>query len=160
MSWKFWKRSKEVIKDVEFSIETESPVIPMSTLFRWYCYDMDITNPNKIAAQLGLSGLSEDVEEMEKEASAKRLDLIVPILPFLQSLAQINSIVVTEFQHENIKSKMHLSDEEADDVLETTREILGQVSMSALIAAFSAALSLGVVLPSGVVAKEVDNGKF
>jgi repressor of nif and glnA expression len=121
---------------------------------------MDVINPNKLANQLGLSGISDDVEEMEKEASTERLEQIVPILPFLKSIASINSMVIAAIQGDITQNKPLAEDKDLEDVLESVREIIGQISMSALVAGFSAAISLGVVHSSGAVAKEVDNEQF
>jgi hypothetical protein len=117
---------------------------------------MEIPNPNKLAALLGLNGISEDVEEMEKEDSLERLKAIVPILPFLTSIASVNSMVISEVQGESIKSQMNLNDKDLDDMLAPVRDIIGHISISALITGFSAAIALGVVHSSGAIASEVD----
>lgn len=156
MSWKFWKKSKQ--EDLMGPVA--SPLVPVSTLFRWYCYDLEIVNPNRISSKLGLSGVSEDVEEMEKEASNKRLVHIVPILPFLKAVASINATVLSEIQSENIKNQIGPDDERMAHVMEALEDVLGHISLSALIAGFSAAISLGVVHSSGIAAKEVDYEQF
>lgn len=157
MSWKFWKKKSPVTFNVSRSMDIDIPVVSMGTLFRWYCYDLDIADPNKVAASLGLSGLSEDVEEMERSDSNERLESLSPLLPFLKAIAQLNSLVISHFQSESLKEMLNLPDEDVESATAPMREVLGQISMSALIAGFSAALSLGVVKSNNIETEEVSN---
>ena len=40
--------------------------IPFTTLIRWYLYDLEVENPNKIAELLGLTPISQEGEEKER----------------------------------------------------------------------------------------------
>ena len=130
MSWKFWKKDDEP--------QVYSNQIPLSTLIRWYCYDLGIQEPNDLFRAFDLMPVSKEGEEYEMGESETRVDEIVGLLPFFEMIAAINAKAITTIQ---------LQDIETEDVSEIEPKLMEglyqQVSFAALVAAFSAALELG-----------------
>ena len=130
MSWKFWKKDNEP--------QIYSNQIPLSTLIRWYCYDLGIEEPNHLFRAFNLMPVSQEGEEYEMGESETRVDEIVGLLPFFEMIASINAKAISTIQ---------LQDIETVDVSEIEPELMEslyrQVSFAALVAAFSAALELG-----------------
>jgi hypothetical protein len=130
VSWKFWKKDDEP--------QIYSNQIPLSTLIRWYCYDLGIEEPNHLFRAFDLMPVSQEGEEYEMGESETRVDEIVGLLPFFEMIASINAKAISTIQ---------LQDIETEDVSEIEPELMEglyrQVSFAALVAAFSAALELG-----------------
>ena len=130
MSWKFWKKNDEP--------QVYSNAIPLSTLIRWYCYDLGIEEPNDLFRAFDLMPVSKEGEEYEMGESETRVDEIVGLLPFFEMIAAINAKAISTIQ---------LQDIETEDVSEIEPKLMEglyqQVSFAALVAAFSAALELG-----------------
>lgn len=142
MSWKFWK------KDKKSEYVTASHTVPLSTLFRWYCYDLRIDNPNKIAESVGLTPISNEGEEMERRDSDLRVLRILPYMNFFNTIADINSLALSESQmsiFDKLIDTDGISKEDLEDTLDRMVEIYKLISISALVAGFSAAFALDLV---------------
>lgn len=138
--WGFFRKRE---KEPDFKGEIVEEAVPMSTLIRWYCYDLGIDDVNSLAKQFGLFPVSEEGEEFEYEASDKRMDNIYPLLPFLDMMAKINAKAVHTIQFEDLGPEEKANIEGLDT--EVMEIIYSQISFAALTAAFSAALELGLV---------------
>jgi len=77
---RFWRKKKT---SLTFS------VIPLAILVRQVIYDSMLTPTEEIAKAMGLPPISEEVAEMEEKASQARLRDIGPLLPFIDSHADI-----------------------------------------------------------------------
>lgn len=115
----------------------------MSTLIRWYCYDLGIDDVNSLAKEFGLFPVSAEGEEFEHEASNNRMDNIYPLLPFIDMMSKINAKAVHTIEFEGLGPEGRASIEGIDT--EVMEIIYSQISFAALTAAFSAALELGLV---------------
>ena len=126
-----------------------SQELPMSTLFRWYCYDLKVENPNRIAEAYGLTPISDEGEQMEKKDSLMRTIKLMPYLPFLETMSEINAMVIAESQNQGLmellKDSADTSEEELEELMDKIINIYKALTMSGLIAAFSSALELGLV---------------
>lgn len=126
-----------------------SQELPMSTLFRWYCYDLKVENPNRIAEAYGLTPISDEGEQMEKKDSLMRTIKLMPYLPFLETMSEINAMVIAESQNQGLmellKDSTDTSEEELEELMDKIINIYKALTMSGLIAAFSSALELGLV---------------
>jgi len=130
VSWKFWKKEDEP--------QVYSNKIPLSTLIRWYCYDLGIEEPNHLFRAFDLMPVSEEGEEYEMGESETRVDEIVGLLPFFEMIAAINAKAISTIQLQDIET------EEVSEIEPKLMEgLYQQVSFAALVAAFSAALELG-----------------
>ena len=152
MKWKFWASKK----NQAVSEELQRALLPMSTLFRWYCYDVDHQNPNEIGSFFGLSPISDEVEEMEKKDSDERVMKIAYILPLLKAVADINGTVLARDKAFNAVSELEIDNDKKQQVLQIMAENLSMVSISALIPAFAAAFSLGFIKQGDVAAQVIE----
>ena len=158
MNWKFWKREEE-FEDLEFELASET--LPISTLFRWYCYDTGVKNPNRFAEDFGMHPISAEGEDFERQESESRLEGLIPYMPFLNVMSDINAMVLSQTLT-NILIEHDLVDEsvleEEQDIME---EIYKSISFSSLAAAFSAGLSLGIIInPGSFITAEADEYEF
>ena len=157
MNWKFWQKEEET-DELEFELASET--LPLSTLFRWYCYDTGVKNPNSFAEDFGMTPVSDEGEEFEKKESEARLQAVIPYLPLLNIMADINAMVLSQTLT-NILVKYELVDEEVlEEEQELMEDIYKQVAFGALTSAFSAGLSLGVIVNPGSFITEVDSDEF
>lgn len=132
MSWKFWKRKEEI--PPQFLSEK----IPLSTLIRWYCYDLGIEDVNSLVKEFDLMPVSLEGEEYEMDRSDERVHNILPLMPFFEMVASINAKAISTIQLQEINT------DELDDLnSEMMESLYRQVSFAALTAAFSAALEIG-----------------
>lgn len=135
MSWKFWKKRKP---------ESYMKVVGMPTLARWYLYDTDAVDPNKLATAIGLTKVSDEGEETERIASELRSIKVEPYIGFLRSMAEINAITLTEAQ------RLHSPDSD-DDILAAAHDMFAMASYLGIYAAFSAAFELGLITNPGTL---------
>ena len=141
MSWKFWKKKEE---DEFAYISMDRNEIPLSTLIRWYCYDLDIEDPNQLVKKFDLMPVSDEGEEHEKRDSDARIELVEPLFPFLNMMANINSKAISSIMMDEVDGLLDI-DEMAPDLMEGLYQ---QVSFAALIGAFSSAFALGIIQPT------------
>jgi hypothetical protein len=151
MSWKFWEKKKNPLE-----ILIESSTVPTSTLFRWALYDLGVDAPNKFAEAAGFTPISEEGDELERKESEERLQAVYPYRSFIALMAGISGEILAE-TFTNLMSKHGLVDgEEAAELeKELMSEIYEQVSISALVPAFSAALDLGIIVNPGTFTEDM-----
>lgn len=156
MNWKFWKRNEDF--EPEFEITSEN--LPISTLFRWYCYDTGVKNPNQFADDFGLNPISEEGEEFELKESEARLARLIPYVPFLNILSEINAAVLAQTLTNVLTKYDVLEEDEIEKEQELMEDIYRHITLGGLTAAFSAALSLGIIVNPGSFITEVDADEF
>jgi hypothetical protein len=152
MNWKFWDKKMKELDEESSDILVASNVLPLSTLFRWYCYDTGVDNPNQFAEAFGLTPISEEGEELELEESEKRIEAVEPYAAFLNIIADINAMVLSE----TIGTIFEKHGLELDEELEVMQEVYAHVAFGALISAFASALNLGLIINPGSYTQEVD----
>lgn len=152
MNWKFWGK-----KENPLEILIESSTVPTSTLFRWALYDLGVPNPNKFAEAAGFTPISEEGDELERKESETRLEAVYAYRSFISLLAGINGEILAE-TFTNMLSKHGLMEglEELESEKELMSEIYEQLSISALVPAFSAALALGIIINPGTFTEEME----
>jgi hypothetical protein len=133
MRWKFWKRNQP------FNFKVSSEEIPVSTILRWYCYDLDIEDTNNLVTEFNLIPVSEEGEEHERKESDERMKEVTQFFPFFDLMSEINSRAITALQLKELPTEMQ---EVGPEVLELMYK---HVSLSALISSFSTAIALGLV---------------
>lgn len=135
--WKFFRKRR---KEPMYKLEVTKEAVPMSTLIRWYCYDLGIEDVNDLVKEFNLMPVSDEGEQYETDESGRRMENIIPLLPFLDMMSRINAKAVSTIQFEDVDaSELEGLD---TDVMEA---IYGQISFAALTAAFSSAIELGLV---------------
>jgi hypothetical protein len=150
VNWKFWAKDPEM--------ELEITDVPTSTLFRWFLYDTRVSTPNKFAEAAGFVPISDEGEEMERRESDVRLLNVIPYMDFIELMANITGEVLAEtFAGVLRKYGLVESDLSIEDEKELMCELYTQISASALIPSFSAALQLGIIVnPSSFVSGEIN----
>jgi hypothetical protein len=137
VKWKFWKKpNAEVI--------VHHTALPLSTLFRWYCYDLGIDDIHDLTLQLGLTPISEDAAQREEEDSVVRVARVAEILPFLDIMAQLNSTIATQRQTEMFDDA-GIDKKQQEIMLDMLAANFYALSLSALVSTFSAALELDLI---------------
>lgn len=133
-----WRRKRK--KEKHFVTE-----VPMRTLARWYFYDAGLDDPNKMATLVGMMPDSVEGSEMEEEASDQRMERVIPLIPYIETMSEINarSFATLQFDHYAEAHQTELS--QLNEEREHIEELYRQVSFSALLAAFSSGLELGII---------------
>lgn len=135
MIWRRKKRKKE----------TFIQEVPMSTLARWYFYDAGLDDPNKMAMSVGMMPDSVEGSEMEEEASDQRMERIIPLIPFLETISEINARSIATLQFDYFMENNHMDPEQLEHEKGHIEDMYRQVGYSALLAAFAGALELGII---------------
>jgi hypothetical protein len=134
-----WRRKK---RNKEENFITE---IPMTTLARWYFYDAGLDEPNKMASVVGMIPDSVEGSEMEEEASDQRIARVMPLIPYIETMTEINARSFAELQFDHYFETNQLDPAKLTDEKEVVEELYRQVSYSALLSAFAGALELGII---------------
>ncbi len=134
-------------KHDDFEIEFFKQDIPISTLARWYIYDTELGEPNEVAELLGMTNVSEEGNEKEREDSDKRMDNIEYLLPYIDAIANISSDVITNIQVSEITKKHPDDKEEIEREIGTMSVLYKVIGMAAIVGAFSTAMEIGLIKP-------------
>lgn len=140
MTWKFWKRPDR-------ATEVERVALPMSTLFHWYCHDLDIDNATELALSLGLAPVSNEVSESESRDSDLRVARVAHLIPFLKIMGELNGTITAKQQAMVMTSSLdvELSDEQRERIEGHMFQSFSLITLMGLIATFSAAFELDLV---------------
>jgi len=154
VSWKFWDK-KEPNESDKFVVDTE--VLPLSTLFRWFCYDTGVSNTNEFAEAFGLNPISQEGEDMELSESADRLEQVIPYLSFLNVMSDINAMILVKTMNDVLLKKGLVDEESLEKSHEDLLEIYTTITLGALVGSFSSALALGIVVNPGSFTSEAED---
>ena len=129
--------------------EWVSKSVPISTLARWYLYDLDVANPNKLAVSMELTPVSEEGDEKERQDSDVRIARLEGMMPFIHTMADINAKAVFQVQKNELPEEMRkfLSTESPE--LEQLVKFYESMSFAAILSALSSAAELGLIDVSG-----------
>ena len=120
--------------------------VPISTIQRWYLYDLSIPNPNEIAVSFGLNPVSDEGHSKEVEDSEERLALIHPYIPYFDIISDINAKAIMNVQLAAMDTDKPEYEQMKEDV-EIMQDLYQAIGFSALVSAFSSGFDLGVILP-------------
>lgn len=135
----FWKRKHKHFHKI-FPEQVALPV-----LIRQVIYDSMLMPPEGIADALGLPPISDEVAEMEEEASQDRLHRFHSLIPFVDSHADICARIATAayFLEDEDVEKLGIED------AETLTKLFRLVSLSSSISCVSTLFSLGLIKMTG-----------
>lgn len=133
-----WRRKKR-------KTETHVTEVPMSTLARWYFYDAGLEDPQKMASLVGMMPDSNEGSAMEEEASDQRLERVIPLIPYLETISEINARSISTIQFDYFMENNQMDPEQLEHEKEHIEDMYRQVGYSALLAAFAGALELGII---------------
>jgi len=156
VSW-FKKRKK---KGYYVEYETVVNDVPVSTLIRWFLYDTDLMEPNKVASLVGLNPVSDEGDEKEIEESADRLEEMTELMPYIAAMAEISASVLTAIQLEDIAEDRPEAAEELKEDMESMISMYKFVAIATLVSAFSSALKLGLITKEVISADFKDMEDF
>lgn len=126
--------------------EKDAIGIPIRTIIRWCLYDLSIHNPNQIAVSMGLSPVSEEGDEKEVEDSNLRLSAMYDLLPYVEMMSDIAAKVCTAAQIRELEEVVNLEELElTEESLERLVEAQKAVAFSAITAALSSGIELGII---------------
>ena len=133
----------------------EDKAVPLSTLARWYMYDMDVQDANKLAVALDLTPVSEEGDEKERQDSDDRIDRISGLIPFFNTMANINAEAVFQVQRQELPPEMkEMLANPTPELMQLVKFYEG-LSFAAILSSFSSAAELGLIkLTGNVLSKE------
>lgn len=123
--------------------------IPVTTLARWYLYDVEVNNPNALAVLLDLTPVSEEGDEKERQDSEVRVDRLYNIFPFIKTMAEINAKAVFQVQRAELPEELTKLLNPNSPEMEQLIKFYEHLSFAAIMSAFSSAAELGLVELSG-----------
>lgn len=147
-------------KKREPEYEIVSKDIPLTNLMRWFLYDTGLIDPNEIASRLKLTPVSEEGNIKEEEDSDFRMAAVAELLPFIEIMAEITSDAITAIQVKDIEESLDEDVNQITHEMTVMRQMYKVVSLSALIATFSAAIELGIVSNDSVDNMRLEDGNF
>ena len=133
----FW-RKKKVVKRVKVQ------QIPLPVLIRQVIYDTMLMPAEGIAEAMGLPPISDEVAEMEEDASQERLERFAQLIPFIDSHADISARIATAaymLEDEDLDDLEHFDIGDADNMTKLFR----LVSLSSSMSCVSTLLNLGLI---------------
>jgi hypothetical protein len=129
-------RKKKRIRRIDLSKKISLPV-----LIRQIIYDSMLTPPEGIASLMELPPISEEVSDMEHQASEDRIEKIQTLLPFIDAHADIAArISAAAYRLEEPESEK-MEEEELDQMLSLFRI----VSLASAVSCVSTLVSLGFI---------------
>lgn len=147
MSW-FRKNKKP-----EYEINTQD--VPLTTMVRWLLHDIGY-GEDQIDDLIGLSPISEEGIDKEIEDSNMRLRSLLPITPYIETIAEIASNVLSTIA---LKTAEEYGDAlDSDQDAELLNKLYYSISLSSIIGAFSIASALGIIEVSAIAAENKDIG--
>jgi hypothetical protein len=137
---RFFKRKKKIVSVTQ---------VPLTVLMREIIYDAMLTPVEGIAEAMGLPPISDEVAEMEAQASEERLSNIAVLLPFIDAHADIAARIATSaylLDEEN-------SEEIASEQLEQLTHLFRMVALASAVSCVSTLTNIGLI-ESRVVSNE------
>lgn len=146
-----WPFSKGQPEDQEPEEETTYVMdkIPLTTLFRWYMYDMNVEEPNRHVKVFDLTPVSEEGDEKERQESEARADQVEPLLSFLNLYANMNARYIFEMQKADLLEAPEMTEAKLKSEAATIQAFYRQITFAGLVTSFSSAIELGLVSING-----------
>ena len=133
--------------------------VPITTLYRWYLYDIVGDDANKHINVFDLSPVSSEGNDKELEDSETRLSNIDAMLPFLNLYANINAEYSFEIHKAEMMKIQGITESMIESSSDNLKEFYSNIAFNALTSAVSAAVELKLLELHGVFTgiKEKDN---
>jgi hypothetical protein len=124
--------------------------IPLTTLYRWFMYDIHTENPNNHVDIFKITAVSDEGDEKEQEESRLRMEQIQELLPLMNLYSTMTAQYVFEMQ------KREVIDEVSPEIAEKLekdsnkmKQFYKLISLSALMTMLSSAVELGILSTEG-----------
>jgi hypothetical protein len=125
--------------------EIEISKIPLTTLYRWYMYDMNVDNPNQHLDVFDITPVSEEGHEKELEESGIRTDKLSPLIPLINLYSNMNAQYVFEMQKQDLIDAGLITIEKLENDKGSLKQLYKQITFSGLLTMLSSAVELGLV---------------
>lgn len=123
----------------------EVSVQDIASRIRAFILDSQIENPHELAVILGCSHISEEVAEMEEDASDERIERIEYLSPFILFFAKTLAEGLVESQRTEVPPE-----EVPNDVWINTKRLIEHTATSALLGTITQMVDLGLLkIPKG-----------
>lgn len=133
--------------------------IPLTTLYRWFMYDIHTENPNDHVDIFKISVVSEEGDEKEQEESQLRMENIQGLLPLMNLYSTMTAQYVFEMQKREIIDDINPEmKEKLEKDANKMKQFYKLISLSALMTMLSSAIELGILSTEGSFI-EVDETK-
>lgn len=142
MRWPFSRKSRDAD---DSAVQT----LPVSTLIRWFIYDIGFEHPNDLATKLALLPVSDEGDEKERADSTTRLVQLTTMVPFIQVMAAINAKAALELQAEVFEA-VGIGFTSDSPEYESLLNFYEKISLTAILTSLSSANQLGLVDIYGV----------
>lgn len=129
---KFFKRKEKVVSVAQ---------VPLTVLMREIIYDAMMDPIEGIAEALGLPPISEDVADMEAQASEDRLHNIAGLLPFIDAHADIVAKISTSAYMLDEENDGDISSEQIDHL----NHLFRMVALSSAVSCVSTLNNIGLI---------------
>lgn len=149
----FWKKSKHPYKSERLVTEVSLP-----TLARWYAYDAGLDHPDEVADALGMLPTSEDGVRMEEQDSDRRTERVMPLIPLIETIADINAQAIATLQMDSYTNDQGMDPNDLAHERIHIEDMYRQIGFSALLAGISAGIELGI-LETNAIGGGIINGK-
>jgi len=123
--------------------------IPVSTLLRWFLYDVNASDAKENIEIFNLTAVSEEGHEKETEDSDARMEEIVDLLPFLSFYANATADYAFALNKKYLLEIPGITEEVIEASEEPLKSFYINLAMSALISAFASATELSIIRLNG-----------
>lgn len=135
--------------DDDQSGEIEISKIPLTTLYRWYMYDMNVESPNQHLDVFDITPISEEGHEKEIEESGLRTDRVGPLIPLINLYSNMNAQYVFEMQKQDLIDAGLITADKLENDKGSLKQLYKQITFSGLLTMLSSAVELGLVRIDG-----------
>jgi len=119
--------------------------LPITTLYRWYLYDVIGEEANKNISLFNLSPVSEEGNEKELEDSEERLIEISPLLPLIKLYADMNATYTYEVQSKELLKTDGVTPELLAASSKSLKEFYSTMAFNGILSLLSSAVELDLV---------------
>lgn len=131
--------------------DMELSKVPLTTLYRWYMYDMNDESPNAHLGIFDITPVSEEGDQKEREESEARTDRLDSLLPFINLYSNMNAQYIFEMQKQDLIQSGAISSEKLDEEHASLKKLYKQITFSGLLTMLSSAIELGLLRTDGAI---------
>jgi hypothetical protein len=125
--------------------EYEINKIPITTLFRWFLYDVNSDDAHKYSQLFHLTPVSEEGDAKEQADSDIRVENIADIVPLLTFYANATSEFAFNLHREKLINLDGVTDDMIDSSEEVFKEFYYNMVFAGLLGTFSAMNALDII---------------
>jgi hypothetical protein len=143
-----FKRFKRKRQNMVVFEDNRSEFTPLPVLIRQIIYDSMLMPAEDIAEAMGLPPISDEVAEMEEQASQDRLENFASLIPFIDSHSDIVAKVAANafILEESLEELEKYGLEDIDNLMKTFK----LVSLSSTLSCISSLFNLGLIEEKGL----------